>query len=92
MATPGYWTLLYITKGALSVNCETVSRYNLIVFEKENDEIIITAEEDTQILFLSGEPINEPVAAKDNFVMNTKEEIERAMEDYKNDVFGTMPD
>jgi redox-sensitive bicupin YhaK (pirin superfamily) len=89
-ATPGYWTLLYIIKGAITINCETVSLYNLIVFEKENQEIIISAEEATQVLFLSAEPINDPVAAKDNFVMNTKEEIDQAMEDYKNGVFGSM--
>lgn len=90
MATPGYWTLLYVVKGTITINCETVSPYNLIVFEKENEEIIITAEEDVQVLFLSAEPINEPVAAKDNFVMNTQEEIEQAMEDYKNGVFGSL--
>jgi redox-sensitive bicupin YhaK (pirin superfamily) len=89
-ATPGYWTLLYVIRGVITINCETVSLYNLIVFEKENQEIIITAEEDTQVLFLSAEPINEPVAAKDNFVMNTKEEIEQASEDYKNGIFGSM--
>jgi hypothetical protein len=30
------------------------------------------------------------VTAKENFVMNTKEEIEQAIEDYKNGVFGSM--
>lgn len=89
-ATPGYWTLLYLSKGAINVNCETVGQYNLIVFEKENDEIIITAEGDTQVLFLSAEPIDEPVAAKDNFVMNTSDEIEQALEDYKNGAFGSL--
>ncbi len=89
-ATPGYWTLLYVIKGAITINCETVTQYNLVVFEKENDEIIITAEEDTQVLFLSAEPITEPVAAKDNFVMNTPEEIEQAIEDYKKGVFGHL--
>lgn len=89
-ATPGYWTLLYIVKGCLSVNLETVNQYNLVVFEKDNEEIILSAEEDTQILFLSAEPIDEPVAAKDNFVMNTAEEIEQAMADYKSGVFGSL--
>lgn len=89
-ATPGYWTLLYIIKGVITLNCETVGQYNLIVFEKENDEIIVTAEEDTQLLFLSAQPIDEPVAAKDNFVMNTAGEIEQAMEDYKNGTFGSL--
>ena len=89
-ATPGYWTLLYIISGAVNVNCETVSMHNLIVFERENDEIIVTAEENTRVLYLSAQPISEPVAAKDNFVMNTSEEIDQAMADYKNGLFGTL--
>ncbi|MBD1386828.1 pirin family protein [Mucilaginibacter rigui] len=90
MATPGYWTLLYIAKGSVTINQETVSQYNLIVFEKDNEEIILTAEEDALILFLSAEPIEEPVAAKDNFVMNTAEETNQAIDDYKNGVFGKL--
>ncbi len=89
-AEPGYWTLLYVAHGSVLVNCETVNEGQLIVFEKENDEIIVSAEEDTQLLFLSGEPIDEPVAAKDNFVMNTAAEIEQALDDAKNGRFGTL--
>ena len=90
VATPGYWTLLYIARGKLCVNQETVNQYQLIVFEKDNEEIVLSAEEDTQLLFLSAEPIDEPVAAKDNFVMNTQEEVEQAMADYKNGLFGKL--
>jgi quercetin 2,3-dioxygenase len=90
-ATPGYWALLYVIRGTVLVNDkETVGAYNLIVFSKEQDEFTITATEDTQLLFLSAEPLEEPVAAKDNFVMNTPEEIEQALEDYKNGVFGEL--
>lgn len=90
VAKPGYWTLLYIIKGSVNVNCESINQFNLIVFEKDNEEIIVTAEEDAQVLFLSAEPIEEPVAARDNFVMNTPQEVEQAMEDYKNGVFGSL--
>ena len=90
IATPGYWTLLYIAKGKLCVNQETIHQYQLVVFEKDNEEILVSAEEDTTILFLSAEPIDEPVAAKDNFVMNTQEETEQAIADYKNGLFGQL--
>ena len=90
-ATPGYWTLLYIANGKACINQESVSKYHLVIFEKANDEFILTAEEDTQVLFLSAEPISEPVAAKDNFVMNTQEEIEQAIADYNDGIFGTLP-
>jgi redox-sensitive bicupin YhaK (pirin superfamily) len=90
-ATPGYWTLLYVVRGVIHVNDDqTVNAFHLIVFEKENDEIIINAEEDSQLLYLSAEPIDEPVAAKDNYVMNTAEEITQAVDDHKNGLFGTL--
>lgn len=89
-AIPGYWTLLYVAKGAVTINAETIDIHNLVVFEKGNEEIIITAEQDAQILILSALPIDEPVAAIDNFVMNTKEETHQAIEDYKNGLFGTL--
>lgn len=90
-AIPGYWTLLYVIKGSIVVNRQqAVDQYNLIVFSKEGNEFTITATEDTQVLFLSAEPLDEPVAAKDNFVMNTPEEIEQAIQDYKNGAFGEL--
>lgn len=89
-AQPGYWTLLYIIKGSVVVNETSVQPYHLLVFEKEREDIVVTALEDAQVLLLSAEPIDEPVAAKDNFVMNTAEEIEQAMADYKNGLFGTL--
>jgi redox-sensitive bicupin YhaK (pirin superfamily) len=89
-ATPGWWTLLYIAKGKVCIDQESIEQYHLIIFQKENDEILIIAEEDTQILFLSAEPLQEPLAVKDNFVMNTPEEIEQAFTDYKNGGFGKL--
>ncbi|GAA4310883.1 pirin family protein [Compostibacter hankyongensis] len=89
-ATPGYWTLLYVASGNITANQEPIAEHHLVVFEKEHEEILVSAEEDSRILFLSGEPIDEPVAAKDNFVMNTSEEIAQAMADYRDGVFGTL--
>lgn len=90
-ATPGYWTLLYIIKGSVVINeQDTIELHNLVVFNKEGNEFTVKAIEDAQVLFLSAEPLDEPVAAKDNFVMNTPEEIEQAIEDYKNGRFGEL--
>lgn len=89
--TPGYWTLLYVIKGTVLVNdTETVPLHNLVVLSREGDQFTVEAKEEAQVLFLSAEPLDEPVAAKDNYVMNTPEEIEQAMEDYKNGLFGQL--
>jgi len=76
--------------GKINVNNETVDQHNLIVFNKEGEDIVVSGIENAQLLFLSAEPIYEPVAAKDNFVMNTPEEIDQAISDYKNGLFGSL--
>ncbi len=89
-AIPGNPALLYVFRGAVNVNGTPAAMHQLYVFDATGDEITVTANTDAGILFLTGEPIHEPIAAKDNFVMNTAEEVEQALEDYKNGVFGTL--
>ncbi len=48
-------------------------------------------EEGLEILLIGGEPIAEPVARWGPFVMNTKEEILEAVEQYQNGLLGQIP-
>ncbi|MFY0256081.1 pirin family protein [Chitinophaga sp. 30R24] len=91
-ATSGYWTLLYVIEGTVKVNGVAVTGYHLVVFDKEDEQsdVKVEALENARLLYLCAEPINEPVVAKDNFVMNTPEEIEQAVSDYQNGLFGTL--
>jgi hypothetical protein len=43
------------------------------------------------ILILGGQPIREPVVAYGPFVMNTKDEIVKAFEDYQAGRLGSIP-
>jgi redox-sensitive bicupin YhaK (pirin superfamily) len=49
-----------------------------------SDSIRVRVERpDTSILIMGGEPLNEPIAAQGPFVMNTFDEIRKAMSDYR---------
>jgi redox-sensitive bicupin YhaK (pirin superfamily) len=56
------------------------------------EEFTITASENSVVLVLAGEPIKEPIAAHGPFVMNTREEILQAFQDYENGKFGELED
>lgn len=89
--TEDYWTLLYVAHGRVTIDDITpVPEHSLIVFKREGTTFSVAANEDSQVLFLSAEVIDEPVAAKDNFVMNTMDEVDQAIADYKNGRFGTL--
>ena len=44
-----------------------------------------------RFLLWTGEPLHQPVVAYGPFVMNTKEQIDEAFTDYKNGLFGSIP-
>ena len=55
----------------------------LAVLTGTGDRLAIRAMEHSELLILTGEPINEPVATYGPFVMNTQREIMQALEDYR---------
>jgi redox-sensitive bicupin YhaK (pirin superfamily) len=92
VAAEGYWTLLYVLEGSASVNDKDIQQHQLIVFNKANTDIVIQTKEKIKLLYLSAEPIEEPVAAKGNIVMNTQQEVEQAELDYAEGKFGVLKD
>lgn len=79
---------LYVVKGEISINDQNTSMHHLVEFAREGEDILIQANSDAVILFGHATPFNEPLVASGPFVMNTKEEINMAYNDYKKGLYG----
>ena len=85
----GHNSFIYLLKGQIKVgkiNHEKTNDSNLILL-KQGKNLQVTADKDSEFLFIAGKPIGEPIARGGPFVMNTKAEIIEAINDYQNGTF-----
>lgn len=89
----GHNSLLYLLKGKIRGNGLELEKdkNQLLVFDQDGEGISIESLEDSKLLFLSGEPINERITAWGPYVMNTQTEIMEAMRDYQMGKMGFLP-
>ena len=85
----GHNSFIYLLKGELKVgnkNHSKTGNSNLILLNR-GDTLKVKAVKESEFLFIAGKPIGEQIARGGPFVMNTKEEILQAVQDYKNGTF-----
>jgi redox-sensitive bicupin YhaK (pirin superfamily) len=101
-----YNTFAYVIKGKALIcpaeNQKTAKTRQMVIFDNDGEEVVIstpTADDSTSattnksaldILLIGGVPLDEPVSRYGPFVMNTKEEILQAIEDYRNGQMGEI--
>lgn len=86
-----YNSALLVIEGSIRVNnSENVPTDHFLLFGNEGEEFTIEALENTTVLILGGEPINEPIVANGPFVMNSQEEIIQAFNDVNMGRFGHL--
>lgn len=89
--TDGHTTAVFVLGGLIKLaSGEEVKSAELALFERTGDHLIFEVIEDTILLFLSGEPFNEPIVGHGPFVMNTQEEIHQAIQDYQRGLMGHL--
>ena len=86
------WTVqIVVLAGTVQVNGDTVLRAaQMATLATDGRGVTIEANNDAKILLLAGQPIDEPVVGYGPFVMNTQEEIVRAIDDFNSGKFGRM--
>ena len=80
----GHNASLLVLQGRASVNgSQAAGEAELIVCTRNGSQVEVVAHEDSRILVMAGEPIDEPIARYGPFVMNTKAELVEAVNDYQ---------
>jgi quercetin 2,3-dioxygenase len=89
----GDTVILPVFGGTVRVNgTETLNDAEAGLFEQAGTTFRVenTGTDEAKILFLSGAPLNEPIAGYGPFVMNTQEEIYAAIKDYQSGKMGRL--
>ena len=70
----------------------TLKRSSLVLFARNGDEVCVSSGKDTplDLLLLAGRPFNEEIARYGPFVMNTRQEIFEAFQDYQQGKMGMI--
>lgn len=88
---PGRNVFLYVVSGGAAVGGTPVPAWNLAALNDDGDAVVMEASSDAVVLLGHAEPIGEPVFTHGPFVMNTREEIVQAVQDYQAGRFGPPP-
>ena len=84
---------MLVVEGKITVNgTEEVPADHFALFQNDGEDFEIQTEEGAIVLVMSAERINEPIAAHGPFVMNTRQEILQAFDDYHKGKFGFLAD
>ena len=87
----GHTTALLVLTGEVTLNNEREARDgDLGIFARTGESITLKAKTDAKLLIMDGEPIAEPIVGQGPFVMNTKDEIRQAIDDYQNGRMGQL--
>lgn len=84
-------TLYYYEGEGVSIDGKTINPDHGLSLNANTSVKIMNGEKKSHFLLLQGKPINEPVAKYGPFVMNTQQEIQQAMEEYRLTQFGGWP-
>jgi redox-sensitive bicupin YhaK (pirin superfamily) len=90
-AAAGRNVFFYIVRGEVSVGGAAAKPHHLVALNRDGDTVEISAASDAFVVLGHAAPFNEPVVSHGPFVMNTRQQIIEAINDYNAGKFGSVP-
>ncbi len=90
-APEGHTTVPLVYQGRVkTTDGQEAGDAEMIVYTRDGEGVQLTALADTTLLWLCGEPIDEPVVGYGPFVMNSAQEIQQAFADFRSGRMGWL--
>jgi hypothetical protein len=83
---------VYVYRGSLEVvqghQTTAVPVQRMAVLRNDGDGVVLRAQANTRAILIAGQPLGEPIAQYGPFVMNTREELVQAVDDFRAGLMG----
>lgn len=86
----GHNVIVVSLSGDITVNGAQLAGPSTARLSREGGKLVIDASSEAKLLLLAGEPIDEPIAARGPFVLNTEAELREAFRDFRSGRFGQL--
>jgi hypothetical protein len=80
---------IYVYRGAVTVGDVSIESRRMGILSNSSgaDGVTLSATEDARLILIAGKPLNEPIVQYGPFVMNAQQEINQALNDFRNGHF-----
>ncbi|GAB3713374.1 pirin family protein [Spirosoma flavus] len=85
-----YNAMIYVLAGSATLFGEKLNRGQIALLNDDGDSVSISTTTGAKLLILAGDPILEPLAAYGPFVMNSREELIEAFNDFQAGRMGVL--
>jgi redox-sensitive bicupin YhaK (pirin superfamily) len=86
----GHTSLIVVQSGAIRLSDVIAKAVELVEFDRAGTLVRLNSDAPARLLVLTGEPIKEPIVGQGPFVMNSREEIRQAIEDFQHGRMGRL--
>ena len=78
---------VYVYRGEVTIAGTTVASQRMGILSNTGDRVTVSATTDARLILIAGRPLNEPIAQYGPFVMNTQQQINQALDDFRSGRF-----